>query len=191
MIHFNKCSLLFLILIQILLVQSCTNEDECKSINCLNGTCQDGTCLCDYGFEGLFCENEIAPTKILISKISVLNYPTGGKPWDDDGKPDLFIWVYQKSSEILYQSPIIFEAEKDQRYEFIPDQPIEIKLENTDGTVVFHSFDYDPEGSDPTMIAIICNLYSEGDGFPKENDCWTARGEEKFHFIYELEYLFE
>jgi hypothetical protein len=35
-------------------------SDPCDSMNCgSNGTCTDGDCLCDAGFDGLNCETEL------------------------------------------------------------------------------------------------------------------------------------
>jgi len=39
-------------------------DDPCDSaVNCLNGTCIDGTCECLAGFEGKECEDKIDPCK--------------------------------------------------------------------------------------------------------------------------------
>ena len=38
----------------LLLTSSC--KDPCKDINCNNGVCLEGTCLCDDGFEGVNCD---------------------------------------------------------------------------------------------------------------------------------------
>ncbi len=38
----------------LLLTSSC--KDPCKDINCNNGICLEGTCLCDDGYEGINCD---------------------------------------------------------------------------------------------------------------------------------------
>lgn len=38
----------------LLLASSC--KDPCKDINCNDGVCLDGTCICDDGFEGTNCD---------------------------------------------------------------------------------------------------------------------------------------
>lgn len=36
---------------------ACT--DLCKDVNCNNGTCVEGDCVCDAGYEGTNCDTEI------------------------------------------------------------------------------------------------------------------------------------
>lgn len=43
-----------LLVFLVLLASSC--KDPCKDINCNNGVCLEGTCLCDDGFEGVNCD---------------------------------------------------------------------------------------------------------------------------------------
>lgn len=38
----------------VLLSSSC--KDPCKDVNCNDGVCLEGTCLCDDGFEGVNCD---------------------------------------------------------------------------------------------------------------------------------------
>ena len=53
-----KSSVFFIFLLSILLCNSC--KDPCKSVNCNNGDCVDGTCVCDFGWTGDNCEIERA-----------------------------------------------------------------------------------------------------------------------------------
>lgn len=58
LIQFSICAITFLLF-------SCS--DPCDDIDCgTNGTCDDGTCLCSDGYEGLNCETE-SRTKYLGS----------------------------------------------------------------------------------------------------------------------------
>ncbi len=41
----------------ILVVNSC-KKDKCKDVICENGTCVEGNCNCDYGWEGLLCDKK-------------------------------------------------------------------------------------------------------------------------------------
>ena len=40
----------------LLMASSC--KDPCKDVNCNNGACLEGTCLCDDGYEGVNCDKE-------------------------------------------------------------------------------------------------------------------------------------
>ncbi len=58
----NKNRFYFLALLGVLVAfaPSC-NPDPCKDVNCgANGTCLDGSCICDIGYEGASCETEWA-----------------------------------------------------------------------------------------------------------------------------------
>lgn len=47
----------FLFLIISFALASC-DKDPCKDVDCGNGTCDSGNCICDTGYEGLNCEVE-------------------------------------------------------------------------------------------------------------------------------------
>lgn len=40
------------------ILSSCNTKDACEDVNCNNGTCDSGNCVCETGFEGLNCEIE-------------------------------------------------------------------------------------------------------------------------------------
>ncbi|MFM1875844.1 MAG: hypothetical protein RL266_1581 [Bacteroidota bacterium] len=50
--------LAFAILMGTLLISACNQKDACEDVNCNNGVCVSGDCLCDSGYEGLNCEIE-------------------------------------------------------------------------------------------------------------------------------------
>ncbi|MCB9192605.1 MAG: hypothetical protein H6602_13160 [Flavobacteriales bacterium] len=41
-----------------LLIGSCKQKDPCEDIDCANGVCESGNCLCEPGFEGILCQTE-------------------------------------------------------------------------------------------------------------------------------------
>lgn len=60
MMNKNRFHLLALFGALIALTPAC-NTDPCKDVNCgANGTCLDGSCVCDAGYEGVSCETEWA-----------------------------------------------------------------------------------------------------------------------------------
>lgn len=56
----NRFFLLALLGVLMAFAPAC-NTDPCKDVNCgANGTCVDGSCFCDDGYEGASCETEWA-----------------------------------------------------------------------------------------------------------------------------------
>ncbi|HXH19172.1 MAG TPA: hypothetical protein VNJ07_08815 [Chitinophagales bacterium] len=62
----KKLLLSLMTAVSVLLFNSCSEEDKCKDITCLNGgVCVDGVCInCDAGYEGNLCET-VSRTKFL------------------------------------------------------------------------------------------------------------------------------
>lgn len=56
-------------------------------------------------------------------------------------------------------------------------------------SAIFELQDYDDETTGQFIHGIICPVYEEDNKFPSEFDCWYETGE-RFHFIYELGYVF-
>lgn len=53
----KKIGLYFTLILFSLFLSNCS--DPCKDIDCNNGTCDDGTCICDDGFTGANCDTEL------------------------------------------------------------------------------------------------------------------------------------
>lgn len=47
-----------LLVLASLLISSCKPKDPCEDVDCVNGVCESGNCLCETGYEGIFCETE-------------------------------------------------------------------------------------------------------------------------------------
>ncbi len=58
-----------------LIASSC--KDPCKEVNCNNGTCLEGTCLCDDGYEGVNCD-QLERDKFVGSWTGPLDCPALG-----------------------------------------------------------------------------------------------------------------
>lgn len=105
----NTIITLFFVLFSLFLF-SCEKDDEttngssnsngnntfgpCENINCLNGGyCLDGNCQCPVGYTGQFCETEIVPYALSITKVRVVSYPNtdSGAGWDLTSGPDVYV----------------------------------------------------------------------------------------------------
>ncbi len=52
----KKLSLIFLFVLTIFFINAC---DPCSTVNCINGECVEGDCICNTGYEGDECEKEM------------------------------------------------------------------------------------------------------------------------------------
>lgn len=86
------------------LLFSCTEDenDACDTVICLNGgICENGECICPYGWSGENCEDSITHSKIVITKIELLVYNEtkgDGSPWDANDDPDIYLGLWDNTS---------------------------------------------------------------------------------------------
>lgn len=60
------------VLAAVTIFNACGSTDKCESVNCgLNGVCNDGTCVCDAGYEGTNCETETRKKYLGIANVGV------------------------------------------------------------------------------------------------------------------------
>jgi hypothetical protein len=117
--------------------------DPCLNVYCENGGyCLEGTCECPNGYYGESCEYQQTPSRMLIKRIRVENWPfyqQSGYPWEDAnsqgfpfqqnnpncssteldllGRPDLYILVYRELIKI-HQSGYRLDCNEGQAYEW-------------------------------------------------------------------------
>lgn len=143
--------------------------DPCKDVTCLNGgNCVDGTCVCAEGYSGVNCSQQVTPTKVIISKITVTEFPAtdNGAGWDVTSGPDIYVDVDQDPNTI-WSSPIYYQnANPSSVYDFDP-QPF-IEITNVTSQVSIRLYDYDDFDADDFMGGIIFSPYTSTGGFPTE-----------------------
>lgn len=91
----------------------CENYDECYDVDCLNGGfCINGICDCPPGFTGPHCEDEIDPTSMTITGITVNDWPGVGNDWDAAGYPDILVTINSGTEANFYdyQTGTIWEV---------------------------------------------------------------------------------
>ena len=88
-----------------LLVSGCA-KDPCATVTCKNsGTCANGSCNCPEGWSGSDCGTQKTPSKIRVSKIEILEFPSttsSGGGWDIGSGADLYPAILNSSQTVLW-----------------------------------------------------------------------------------------
>ena len=154
---------------------SATSSSNCTPIPCLNGGVSrpDCGCNCPQGFTGANCSTQITPTKITISKVEILNYPSTDPSaitgyWDNppNTKPDLAIVITD-----IFNSTVLSDTSN---------VPFNDASTNTTYTYTYNSFqitnvndlfkielrDIDSNNSYESMESTTFSIYTTNGGFP-------------------------
>ncbi len=169
------------------------SEESCTPIACENGgvSTADCGCNCPVGFTGLDCSTQVAPTKILITKIKVKNFPNkkpdGVTTWDNFtitsfNSPDIFP-LFSLGSTNLFQGSAFEDAISNgngtDNYTWNPTTPIEIIAINSQLKLVL----YDEDAFSPYyefMGGFDFYLYDSTGGFPTTITLSNATSPYKF-----------
>jgi hypothetical protein len=83
-----------------------TAPDPCAGITCLNGgTCANGVCNCPMGYSGSDCSQQLTPSSITITSVSITKFPptgTNGGSWDFSSGPDVYVRLSKNNSFVAY-----------------------------------------------------------------------------------------
>lgn len=173
------CSFVFL--------SSCI-KDPCRNTICENGGyCANGDCVCPEGYTGSDCSQQMTPTKILISKIEVTNFPQtdNGNGWDVFDGPDIFVKVF-KGNTLLWDAPIKYDnAINSSIYQFNPAPYIEFSDVTSQYTIEL--WDYDATSANDWMGGIFFTPYNSTNNFPTSLDVDAGTG---LSFTIYMEYRF-
>lgn len=147
-------------------------KDLCKDVICVYGDCVDGTCECEEGYQGSLCNEEKTPKKIIIKKVTVLDFAAtanGGAGWDLSSGADIYFDLHLGNTEIYDAlTPIGYfeDANSSLDYEFVIPNGIEIN--NPTESYAIQLWDYDDLDTDDWMGGVSFTPYSNGGGFPSE-----------------------
>ena len=173
-------SMLLLIILFFGCSKDSPNTTSCTPIPCLNGgvSRSDCGCNCAIGFTGSNCSTQIAPTKILITKIKVKNFPNkrsdGITTWDSYlvssyNSPDI-LPLLSLGSNTLFQGAaiqdVISNGNGTDNFTWIPTTPIQIIDINSQYSLVL----WDEDGLSPftyeNMGGWNFYIYNSTGGFP-------------------------
>ena len=159
-----------------IIVLGCTNDSNsdgestpCIPTTCVNGgiSTPDCGCNCPERYFGSDCSYEKMPSKILISKIRINQFPNNGGGLDDLGtNPDLFINLIKDNIYIYKQTTYWTDANGDgtRNYDYSFPTPIEC----TSDSAIFslELWDYDSNTNNELMGTIVFSPYLNYEGFP-------------------------
>lgn len=144
-----------------------TPPNSCLNITCLNGGyCANGLCVCPTGYTGANCSQQVTPTKIRITKITVTQFPAtdGGAGWDLTSGPELYPTV-SFGGTTLWNSPTYYaDANPSLDYDFTPSPAIDLNSPTSQYTI--RIYDYDTSDPDDYMGGILFYPYNSSNGFP-------------------------
>ena len=169
-------------LLMIAMFFGCSKDESsssCTPIACLNGGVSTPDCGCDcpIGFTGPNCSTQVTPTKILITKIKVKNFPNkkpdGLTTWDDYfvtsyNSPDIFPFLTLGSITLFQGSAfqdVISNGNGTDNFTWIPSTPIEIVAINSQLTLDLYDDDAGSPGYE-FMGGFNFYLYNSTGGFP-------------------------
>jgi len=104
---------IFLLSLFALCFLSCS--DACEDVICENeGICNDGTCECPDGYEGMTCEIEKMPTSVTITKVEITRFPEtnsflNNAPWDPNSPPDLYLSIRSQFGDDENESEVLMD----------------------------------------------------------------------------------
>jgi hypothetical protein len=165
------------------------DEDPCEAITCLNGgECANGLCKCSERYKGPDCSQQVTPSKIKITKITVTGFPateSNGAGWDLTDGADIFPFLFVGNT-VIYDSPVLQpNANPSIDYDFTPTSPIEI---NPTTTYTLSLYDYDDTSADDFMGGVVFTPYESSNGFPEVLDLAPVGGSVTFKL--HISYIF-
>jgi hypothetical protein len=97
--------------------------------------------LCQQGYTGTNCTDQIAPSKITITEVRVLSFEP--KAWDTgNGLADVMVSLYASSGILLWESTYYTDCNPNTEYNFYPalgvfdlNSPIKLMVSDYDGVI--------------------------------------------------------
>jgi hypothetical protein len=165
--NLNRLFISTIILLVVVVFNSCSKPDPCENISCLNGGyCANGDCVCPQGYTGPDCSQQITPSKIRITKIEVTRFPAtdNGAGWDLTSGPDILPTILL-GSNVIWDSPTYFQnASAGSTYTFTPSPAVELTSPTSQYTI--RLFDFDELDANDFMGGILFFPYSSSNKFP-------------------------
>lgn len=141
--------------------------NPCDEVDCGNGHCDNGKCICDEGYEGRNCKKEIVPSRVVINTINLTNFPLkkGEYDWDTWSSYADIYFKLKKNNETVYVLEEFIE-EAGARYYTLYNGSI--VLEDPLSQYTIELYDYDSTSEDELLGKCSFIPYKKGNSFPEE-----------------------
>jgi hypothetical protein len=164
-----KISKLYIVILGILVTFGCTKEKDTPA----PAPVPAPTSTCPTGYTGTNCATQITPSKIRITKVTVVKFPQfdGGSNWDiadiGDSRPELFV-QFSRGSSVLFSTGYFQDANYNQSYYWDAINtptifPYDILIPTSQHTI--SAYDYDT-GTNDFIGGFNFTPYSSSGGFP-------------------------
>ena len=160
------------------ILASCEKDDDdpCDNVTCLNGgTCEDGNCDCLEGYTGNECGEQVTPTSIRITQVTLNDFPAqnDGDDWDGflcgGGNPDILISLDDGNGEFFF-STNYDDVVPGTTLTFTQGFPT--TTNNPENMHIIRLYDDDTGGCSPDdfMGGLQFSIYESDNGFPETID---------------------
>ena len=134
---------------------SCSSDEPCAPIDCLNDGVSNSNCGCDcpQGYTGTNCSTVLQPSKVIITKVVVKtfnNLDDSGFLWDGTNGADIYI-KFNNGTTDVYSHPSYFSnttGGTNLNYQFTLSPNLQIT--NVNSPMSVQLWDYDLEDIPPT-----------------------------------------
>lgn len=184
---------LLIIVTALLLFGSCKkedpitkNDDPCENITCLHGTCVNGLCDCETGYEGASCSQEKTPAKVIVSEVTITSFPPtdNGGGWDVSSSADVYLVLLSGTNPLWTATTYYEDATYNSSYTWSISPSVDLIPANQYSIVVY---DYDSPSADDYMGGIsFYPIGSKISGFPSVMS--VEYGD--FKFTFKVSYIF-
>lgn len=158
----------FIVLMLFTLLSACKKDDLCENIVCLNGgSCVNGSCNCPTGYTGADCSQQMTPSRINITSITLLDFPTttsSGGSWDFSNGADVYLVLELNGVEVADNRSNAYTNELPPLH--WSNLPTAFEMDEPTNQYTLRVYDRDDFPPDQYLGGINFTPYNSNNGFP-------------------------